>query len=214
MERVAFAWDGGTVSGARHLPRPGAGTWLVLAHGAGGNLDTPQLVRIAEALAERGIGVVRFNFPYAERGRKSPGSPAEAIACFRAVAADVVRDASRLLIGGKSYGGRMASHLAAEGHPVDGLAFFGYPLHAPGKVDRLRDAHLREIHAPMLFLQGTRDPFARLDLIEKTVASLPATTLRIVEGADHSFVVPGRQQPDVIVELTAAVDGWIQDAVR
>jgi hypothetical protein len=208
VERIA--WDGGAVSAEWHEPAQTAGAYLTLAHGAGGSLKTPQLARLAAALAERGLGVVRFNFPYAERGRKTPGSPKESVECYRGVATAVGARAARLFLGGKSYGGRMASILAADGHPCDGIVFFGYPLHAPGKTDRLRDEHLSRIVAPMLFLQGTRDAFARLDLIERTVSSLPAAALHVVDGADHSFTVAGRAAADVVEELAAATAEWMK----
>ncbi|MCA1831355.1 MAG: alpha/beta family hydrolase [Actinomycetota bacterium] len=209
MKGASFALgDGSAVSGVRHNAEDAVAD-LVIAHGAGGSIATPQLVRIADAVATRGVTVTRFNFPYAERGRKSPGSPKEAIACYRSVAEAVAAPGRRLFIGGKSYGGRMASHLAAEGFQTDGLVFFGYPLHAPGKTDRLRDEHLGSIDAPMLFIEGTRDAFARVDLIEKTVASLPRATIHLIDGADHSFAVPGRKSVDVVEELAAVASGWI-----
>jgi hypothetical protein len=186
---------------------------LVLAHGAGGSLKTPQIARFAAALAGRGIGAVRFNFPYVERGRKTPGSPKEAIAAYAAVAdAARRRSTGKLFVGGKSYGGRMASHLVAEGYAADGLVFLGYPLHAPATPDRLRDEHLHAIAAPMLFLQGTRDAFARRDLIEAVTKRLPASTLHLVEGADHSFAVSGRKPDDVVDELAGVTADWIERA--
>lgn len=207
-ERTTFTWDGETVSAALHHPAGDAIATLVLAHGAGGSVATPQLARIGDALAVRGVGVVRFNFPYAERGRRTPGSPKESVACYQAVATAVASERGSVLLGGKSYGGRMASLLVAEGFEAAGLVFFGYPLHAPGKTEALRDAHLRGIRIPMLFLQGTRDAFARLDLIKVTAATLARAHLHVVEGADHSFAVPGRPAADVIDELAGAVAAW------
>lgn len=208
-ERSRIATGAGEVSAVWDHPVEHASVFVVLAHGAGGTLETPQLKRFARSLAERGIGAVRFNFPYTERGRKTPGSPKEAVAAWRGVADAVRERAPVMILGGKSYGGRMASHLAAEGYPADGLVFLGYPLHAPGRTEQLRDAHLRDIRAPMLFLQGTRDAFARRDLIEGVVKSAPAARLHLVEGADHSFAVPGHAAAEVIDGLAGVTAEWV-----
>ena len=169
------------------------------------------LVDIADALASRGIAVVRFNFPYAEVGRRVPDPQPRLEACFRAVATSVSEEIPRLFLGGKSMGGRIASHIAADGFPTRGLVFFGYPLHPPGKPDRLRDAHLKRISAPMLFLQGTRDTFATPELLRRTVASLRTAKLVEIEGGDHSFKVPGRASADVLTELIDAAAQFIAE---
>ena len=205
---VGFRWEGGTVSSAWHHPGAGA-TYLLLTHGAGGTMHTSSLVAYADAVAKRGIGAVRFNLPYAEAGKRAPGRQAVSEACFRDVAAQVAERADRLLLGGRSYGGRIASHIVADGVAAAGLVFLAYPLHAPGKHEQLRDEHLRRIGAPMLFLQGSRDQFARLDLLQKTVASLPQATLHLLEGGDHSHKVRGRAQADVITELADATAAWL-----
>lgn len=204
---MKVAWEGGEVSVAEH---PAGDTVVVLAHGAGGNMHTPSLKRFAEALAVRGIGAVRFNFAYSEARKRSPDRTAVLEAVYRAVAEHAAARAGRLFLGGRSMGGRIGSHLVAQGFPAAGLVFLAYPLHAPGKPDRLRDEHLRGIEAPMLFLQGTRDAFATRELLEKTVASLPAATLRWIEGADHSHRVPGRPDADVLTELVDATVEWIE----
>jgi hypothetical protein len=140
------------------------------------------LVDIADALASRSIAVVRFNFPYAEAGRRIPDPQPRLEVCFRAVASAVSEEIPRLFLGGKSMGGRIASHIVGAGFPTRGLIFFGYPLHPPGKPDRLRDAHLKRINAPMLFLQGTRDNFATAELLRRTVISLRTAKLVEIEG--------------------------------
>ena len=208
-EKTTFTWDGGTVSGAWHHPRKGK-DYLILAHGAGGNMDTPQLRSYADQIAERGLGAVRFNYAYAEAGKKSPDRAEKAEACYRAVAAEVAKRAKRLFIGGRSFGGRIGSHIVAQGFPAAGLVFLAYPLHPPGKPERLRDEHLKTIDVPMLFLQGTRDPFAQPDLLEKTIASLPSATLHRVENGDHSHKVPGRSPADVTTELAEATVEWLK----
>lgn len=206
---AAVETPSGPVSIAWHHPTEPATAYVVVAHGAGGSLKTPQLAQLASALAARGVGAVRFNFPYVERGRKTPGSPKESIAAYASVAGAVRERAARVIVGGKSYGGRMASHLVAEGYAADGLVFFGYPLHAPATPDRLRAEHLRSIAIPMLFLQGTRDAFARLDLIQKVTSELSASVLHLVDGADHSFAVKGRGASEIVDELATATVDWI-----
>jgi len=208
-EKAKFTWDGGTVSGAWHHPDRG-GDYLILAHGAGGTLDTPQLITYADKVAARGLGAVRFNFAYAEAKKKAPDKTEKLEACYRAVATEVARRAKRLFIGGRSMGGRIGSHIVAQGFPAAGLVFLAYPLHPPGKPERIRDAHLKTITVPMLFLQGSRDPFARADLLDETIAALPTATLHRVQDGDHSHKVPGRPAADVIDELVGATFDWLE----
>jgi predicted alpha/beta-hydrolase family hydrolase len=197
----------------------GAGeTAVVLFPGAGGNRRAPLLIHLAEALAGAGVRVLLANFPYTEERRRVPDKPETLEAAVDAVAtyAETALGAGRVVLGGKSMGGRMASQLAAKGRPAAGLVFLGYPLHPPGRTETLRDAHLGHITSPLLFLQGTRDDFARWDLIEAVAARLgPRATLHRVEGADHSFHVlktSGRTDPEVRAELVLAVTSWL-DAV-
>lgn len=203
-----FGWDRGEVSADWHHPPSGSDV-LVLTHGAGGTKDTPSLRAYADAVAARGLGAVRFNLPYAEAGRRSPGSAAPNEACWRAVAEAVRPRAARLFLGGRSYGGRLASNIVAEGTPCAGLVFIAYPLHPPGRPENIRDAHLRRITAPMLFLQGSADPFADPALLDATIASLPTATLHRLEGGDHSHRVRGRSEADVIAELADATMRWL-----
>ena len=182
---------------------------LALTHGAGGTLDTPSLRAYAEAMASRGVRVVRFNLPYAEAGRKSPGPKERDEACWRAVATALRPQTARLLLGGRSYGGRMASQAVAAGAPCDGLVFLAYPLHPPGKTEALRTAHLAAIRVPMLFLQGTRDPFAEPTLLAHAIDALARATLHRVEGGDHALTVRGRTLADVVAELADATERWM-----
>jgi len=208
VEKESFTWDGGSVSAVWRGP-PHGETCVVLGHGAGGTLHTPGLVQFAEALTARGVGAVRFNFPYAEAKRKIPDRQAILEACYRAVAGAAGARARRLVLGGRSMGGRIASHIVADGFPAAGLLFLSYPLHPPGQPDRLRDAHLGKITVPMLFLQGSRDSFAQSELLAKTIQKLPTATLHVVEGGDHGLTVRGRPAQEVIHELAEVSLAWI-----
>jgi predicted alpha/beta-hydrolase family hydrolase len=209
------------VSGVVALPEQRAsGTVVVLAHGAGNDMTNPLLVSVADALAEHGFPTVRFNFPYKQRGGRAPDPAPVLEACYRAVLEQVRGDPelhrTRLVIGGKSMGGRMASHLAAAGEPVDGLLFLGYPLHPAGRPEKLRVAHLGRITVPMLFLTGTRDALCRLDLLRTALAGLPSATLHVIDDGDHSFAVrarSGRDPAAVRQEIVAAGVAWLRRAV-
>lgn len=209
VEKGSFAWEGGTVSAAWRHPVRGQ-TYMVLGHGAGGNLHTPGLAQFADALTARGVGTVSFNFPYAEARRNVPDRQPILESCYRSVADQVKSRASRLFLGGRSMGGRIASHIVAGGYPAAGLVFLGYPLHPPGQPERLRDAHLGKIAVPMLFLQGSRDTFARPDLLTKTIKKLRTSTLHIVEGGDHKLTVRGRAVDDVVKELVETTVDWMR----
>jgi hypothetical protein len=190
-------------------------TVVVLGHGAGGTRRNPMLVALAEALAASGRGALLYNFPYAESGRRRPDPPAVLEATTRAVAALALgtTGAKRIVHGGRSMGGRIASQVVAAGERADGLAFLGYPLHPPGQFDRRREAHLPEVAAPMLFVQGTRDAFAREDLLLALMSRLgPRAELHRVAEADHSLGVlkrSGRTPPDVLVEVRDVLLAWL-----
>jgi uncharacterized protein len=209
LEKTSFDWGEDKVSGAWHRPRRPTSTALVLAHGAGHGMDTRLLVDIADALAHRDVAVLRFNFPYAEVGRRSPDPQSRLEASYRAVASAVAKEFERPYIGGKSMGGRIASHIVADGFLAAGLIFLGYPLHPPGHPERIRDAHLTRIDVPMLFLRGTRDPFATPELLHQTVAGLPTARLVEFEGGDHSFKVRGRSPSDVTSALVDAIAAFL-----
>jgi hypothetical protein len=193
----------------------GGGTLLALAHGAGGTRSTPQLLRLAESLASGGRRVLLFNFPYSEAGRRAPDRPAALEATVRAVARHVREQLApaRLVLGGRSMGGRMASQCVAAGLACDALLLLAYPLHPPGQPGQLRDAHLPRIGTPMLFVQGTRDAFARSDLLEATLARLQtrARLCSIADG-DHSFAVParsGRKPAEVEAGIAGSIEEWL-----
>lgn len=213
--RRRFAIAGGSVSGAVSHPGSPRGVTVVVAHGAGTAMDHPFLAAYADALAGRGLAVVRFNFPYTERGDRVPDRAPVLEACYRDVLAAVRADpalAGRLVIGGKSMGGRMASHLAAAGEPADGLVFLGYPLHPAGRPQHLRASHLPRIAAPMLFLTGTRDALCPLQTLRPILAPLASASLHVVQEADHSFAVrkrSGRTPADVMEELADSTSAWL-----
>lgn len=192
---------------------------LVLAHGAGAGMAHKAMAATAEGLAERGVATLRYNFPYMERGSKRPDSPALAHQAVRAAVAKAGELAAGLPLfaGGRSFGGRMTSQAQAEQAlpGVRGLVFFAFPLHAPGKPGVERAAHLSEIKVPMIFLQGTNDEFARLDLLNETIAGLGAgASLTLVEFADHSFHAPaksGRKDPEVLAEALDACVDWMAE---
>lgn len=191
-------------------------TVIVLGHGAGGNRRSPFLTGLARALAESGRCVLLYNFPYADRRVRRPDSQELLEMTTEEVAAQVRHrlDPSRLIHGGKSMGGRIASQVVARGAPADGLVFLGYPLHPPGRPESLRDRHLPAISVPMLFVQGTRDAFARWDLLEGLVERLgPRAQLHAVDGADHSFAVTkssGRSAEEIREEILRVVLEWFE----
>jgi uncharacterized protein len=174
---------------------------VVVAHGAGAGMDHPFLRGFTDALNGLGVATLRFNFPYREAGRKFPDRPPAAIAAWRAAIdtaraqADADGDSGPVWAAGKSFGGRMASMAVAEGMEASGLVYLGYPLHAPGKPEKLRDEHLYGITTPMLFLQGTRDTFATPGILADVVARIGSNAvLQWVEGGDHSFAVAGKKR--------------------
>lgn len=176
----------------------------------------PFMTDIAHGLTQRGIATLRYQFPYMERGSKRPDTPALAHATVRAAATEASRLNVPLFAGGKSFGGRMTSQAQALSPlpGVRGLVFLGFPLHPPGKPSDERARHLFEVQIPMLFLQGTRDEFANLDLLEPLCKKLtPRATLNLVQDADHSFHVPartGRKDPQVREELLNIMAAWIE----
>ena len=203
------------VSGLLQAPRE-ARACYVLAHGAGAGMRHPFLAEVASEFAGRGIATLRYQFPYMEKGSKRPDAPALAQATVRAAALEAARllPGLPLFAGGKSFGGRMTSQAqAASPLPgVRGLIFLGFPLHPPGQPSDQRGKHLFDVQIPMLFLQGARDEFANLPLLEALCQQLGArATLKLFPDADHSFHVPartGRKDADVRVELLDAFADW------
>ena len=205
----------GEVSGLLLRPKD-ARLLYALAHGAGAGMRHPFLESISQRLAEQGIATLRYQFPYMERRSRRPDPPAVAAATVRAAVAEAARIAPDLplVAGGKSFGGRMTSTAQAE-EPlpgVRGLVFLGFPLHPPGRPDDKRAEHLAHVQVPMLFLQGTRDDFAALKLLQPLVKGLgERATLHLVEGGDHSFRVltkSGRSEGEVMGEVVSTIVEW------
>jgi uncharacterized protein len=206
----------GSVSALLDRP-PKARACFVFAHGAGAGMTHPFMETVAAGLGERGIATLRYQFPYMQKGSKRPDPPPIAQAAVRAAVAEAAKRCAGLplIAGGKSFGGRMTSQAQATAplDGVDGLAFFGFPLHPAGKPSSDRAKHLADVKIPMLFLQGTRDSLAELKLLEPVVKSLGRlATLHRVEGADHSFHVParsGRNDREVMNEILDAFAAWV-----
>jgi predicted alpha/beta-hydrolase family hydrolase len=201
------------------------GVTLILGHGAGAGQTSDFIVGFADGLAARGIDVVTFNFSYSEQGRRIPDPNDRLEACWCAVIEAVRRqmksNTEALAIGGKSMGGRIASQVAAGGiGGLAGLIFLGYPLHPPGRPERLRAEHLADIKVPMLFVQGSRDAFGTPDELRPIVAPLhPPVEVHVVEGGDHSFKVrkgAGISQEDVYRAIQDHIAAWLREvsAVR
>jgi hypothetical protein len=190
---------------------------FVCAPGAGGHKDDRAMLRFAAALEPRGFEVVRFNFPYMEKGSKRIDPLPVLKAFFREFALERKEKGRRLVIGGRSMGGRIASLLAAEGFPCEGLLLAAYPLHPAGKPGTLRDAHLPAIRCPVLCVNGTRDALCTRDLMVESLKKVTAPwTMHWVEGADHSFRVlksSGRTEADVDAEIGAAAGAWLEKSV-
>jgi predicted alpha/beta-hydrolase family hydrolase len=224
----------GTGEVSAMLLRPArAHALLVLAHGAGAGMRHPFLETLSRELAAAGVATLRYQFPYMEHQRRAPDRPNVLTETVRAAVRAAIEHAPDLplLAGGKSMGGRMTS-LAASEQPLErvrGLVFLGFPLHAPKKPGTQRAEHLKSVRLPMLFLQGTRDPLADLDLLRPICTSLgPSATLHIIDTADHSFRVlkrsgrsgvqvlqdvrvlkrPGRRRVQVLQELAQTISSW------
>lgn len=188
---------------------------VVLAHGAGAGMRSDFMAFQVAALAEAGLLCLRFEFPYMEAGRKAPDKAAVLEETWRAIAEDArARAGDRpLVLGGKSMGGRIASQAVAAGAPADGLVFHGYPLHPPGRPDKVRKAHLPDVEVPMLFVEGTRDSFCPLDTLREVIAETGIdATVHVIEDGDHSFKVrasSGRSTKDAWAEVAERTVAWI-----
>ena len=193
---------------------------LVFAHGAGAGQAHPFITAAAHGLSARGIDVVTFNFPYMEGGKRAPDRPPVLEACFVAVVAAAREHGGErpLFIGGKSMGGRMATHVAAHHlervSPLSGVICFGYPLHPPGRPDQLRVAHLSSITTPLLVVQGSRDDFGAPDELGPHLDTVRGPHQVVtVDGGDHSFGVrkgSGRTNEEVLVQVLDATAAWVR----
>jgi hypothetical protein len=221
-ERLTFAIDETRRVSALFQVPPAATACFVLAHGAGAGMEHPSMTAVATELAARRIATLRFQFPYMEQRTRRPDPPPVCHATVRAAVAEAARLAPRLALiaGGRSFGGRMTSQAQAI-EPlagVKGLAFLGFPLHPAGKPSAERAEHLREVKIPMLFLQGTRDELAKLELLQPLIDQLGArATLKLLEDADHSFHAParsGRRDADVRAEMLDVLATWIEQSIH
>ena len=221
-QRTGGEWRvpvGGEETSAVFDPATGGaeeGVVFVCAHGAGGNMNDRGLVQTANALRERGFGVVRFNFLYKEKKSGRPDPMPRLKECYAAVVARARQELNprTLIIGGRSMGGRAASMLAADGFDCNGLLLLAYPLHPPGRPDQLRDAHLPAIKVPVICFNGTRDPFCTPSLMEVVLKRVTTKwEMHWVEGADHSFHVlksSGKTDAQVLDEIADASRAWLQ----
>ena len=216
-ERIAIAIDDRQQVSGLLLTVPSARACYVFGHGAGAGMEHAFMEAIANALADRGIATLRYQFPYMEQGSKRPDVPKIAHAVVRAAVGEAARrlPALALFAGGKSYGGRMTSQAQASAPlpGVVGLVFLGFPLHPARKPGVERSRHLLDVEVPSLFLQGTRDELADLVLMQSVVKQLGArATLRLFDDADHSFHVrksSGHSDSEVMFELADTLAAWI-----
>jgi uncharacterized protein len=208
---VASLNDLGAVT---YVAEGGAAAVLVLAHGAGAGQKHPFMTATANGLAARGISVVTFDFPYMRARRHVPDKAPVLEAAFREVI-DATREWSKtsdVFIGGKSMGGRMATHLGAQGlEGLRGVVALGYPLHPPGRPDKPRTEHLPSIRVPVLIVQGERDTFGTPDELTPVIATMKAqVTLHVVDGGDHSLTVRGKKKDDAFQDVLKVVADWVR----
>ena len=195
---------------------------LIIAHGAGAGMHHAFMATLASKFAQRSVTTVRFNFPYMEQGKKSPRSPKDAISAWVAIAQQVesLFPDKPIFMSGKSYGGRMGSHMLLENHQLkamQGIIYFGFPLHAPGKDSKDRAAHLSAIEVTQLFIQGSRDKLANIEMIREVVSALSNGQLHAIDLADHSFNVPksaGLSKDEIMDELVDVSLRWIEKLIH
>jgi predicted alpha/beta-hydrolase family hydrolase len=197
---------------ALRTPARGAAWTFVYAPGAGSSLHDPFGAYAAEVLPRHAVEVVRFEFPYMAAGKKSPDRPVVLEATWRAVIDAVVAKQRKLVLGGRSMGGRIASQVVAQGVRVDALALFAYPLHPPGRADKMRDEHLPAVACRTLFCSGTNDAFASPEELRAAASKVKRAKVHLLESADHGFAVKkgsGRTREEVWAEAVGAMVGWL-----
>ena len=201
--------DKGAVTAIRTPPEDTPNGWtFIYAPGAGSNVHDRFGVRACRSLAAHGFDAVRFQFPYMEAGKRRPDRTPVVEATWQAVIESVRDDGIRLAVGGRSFGGRIASQVVASETPADALALFAYPLHPPGNPEKMRDEHLPLIGVPTLFCSGTRDSFGAPYELQAAASKVPEASLHLLEHADHGFSVPkgsGRTREEVWDEAIQAM---------
>jgi hypothetical protein len=213
--RLVIKWGlGEKVTARLAVPGNGGGVGVLLAHGAGAGQDHPFMVTLREALASHGATVMTFNYAYTEAGRKAPDRAPKLLDVHTAAADRLATYCDRVVLAGKSMGGRVGSHLAGDSDwPAHGVIYYGYPLVPLGKGSPRDTAHLNRISARQLFFAGTRDRLSPPDMVVPLAKSLPAASVEVIEGGDHSFKVPkasGRVHEEVIRELADLTSRWLQ----
>ena len=200
----------GYVSALSLLPADNVKAIIVLAHGAGAGITHPFMEKLSQNLLSYSIGTIRYNFPYMEKKKKMPDVPAVAEKTVGTMLTQVAENHKGIpvFLAGKSFGGRMSSQFISKNRTnVKGIIFYGFPLHAPGKAGIQRAEHLTNIQVPMLFLQGTNDALANLELMKEVCDKLPTSTLVTFDGADHSFKIKGKE---AIEELAKSSAEWVE----
>lgn len=205
-EKRAIVWDGGEVTG---ISEGDASTGVLLAHGAGTDQEHPSISAIREGLAGGGLRVLSFNYPYTERGSKRPDRQDKLVLCHRAAADSLAAEVDQLFLAGRSMGGRMGTYLVAEGFEAAGLVLYAYPLHPPGKPEKLRVDQFGDITVPMLFFQGTKDSLSRMELFDQHIASLPNAEVEILDGASHGYRGGGWDLETITERYVDGTLAWI-----
>ena len=185
-----------------------ASTGILLAHGAGTDQDHPFMVLLRDGLAKAGHTVMTFNYPYTERGSKRPDRTERLVECHRAAADHLRSEVDEVFLAGRSMGGRIGTYVVAEGWKAAGLVLYAYPLHPPGKPEKLRVDQFPSIAVPMLFFQGTRDALARMELFDEHIASLPNVTVQVLEGASHATKGGGWTPESMVARLVEDTTSW------
>lgn len=205
--RATITWEGGEVTG--RIAGDGD-DGILLAHGAGTNQDHGFMILLREGLAEAGHTVMTFNYPYAERGSRSPDRTDKLVACHRSAADFLLKRVGNLYLAGRSMGGRIGTYVVAEGGAASGLILYAYPLHPAGKPEKLRIEQFERIVIPMLFFQGTRDALARPEQFDKHIRPLPNAEVEVLEGAGHSPKGGGWTPESTAEYLVKGTTNWIK----
>ena len=209
---LSIAVPGGAITAIRTGPDSQPRAVFAYAPGAGSNVNDPFGGFAGQRLADKGMSAVRFQFPYMEAGKKGPDRGNVLEDTWKAVIEAVRVPGLPLIVGGRSMGGRIASHVAAQGIAVGALALFAYPLHQPGRPERMRDSHLPSIPVPTLFCSGTRDAFASLDELRAAASKVRSSTVHLLEGADHGFAVlksSARTREEIWAEAVEALLAFV-----